>query len=409
MIVPAAASASRAAVLDRLGDAAAEAGLGLERTVPEVGLGTIDLPPGESVGELRADLAAGGVEAIVEPNVRLELRAAADPALTTADPDAPNGDIFQWNLRRSGFVRAWTRSDGSRASVAVIDTGSEAAHPDLGPAIAHAFDHDSTLLHGGADRDENGHGTHVAGLACGEGGNGYGIAGGGYGCELLVYKTDLTVASIAESIVDASEREVDVINMSFGGDEESKALERAVKLAAERDVVLVAAASNEDTTDQGFPASYLQPPGSAPNLDRGTGLVVTAAQYDGARAWFAPGRGNGISLAAYGSAGPQNRGIFSSFPEATTELETVELCATCRGALQGDSRFAYLEGTSMATPQVSGAAALIRSRRPRMRAARVIRLLKLHASRQDGFSTELGWGVLNANGALRAALKKKRP
>jgi subtilisin family serine protease len=196
--------------------------------------------------------------------------------------------------------------------------------------------------------------------------------------------------------------------MSFGGEGESKALKQAVEHAAERDVVMVAAAANEDTTDQGIPAAYLQPPGTGPDIAAGTGLVVTAAQYDGSRAWFGPGTGDGISIAAYGAASQEHRGIFSSFPAETTELETIDLCTLCRGDFQGDDRFAYLEGTSMATPQVSGAAALVRHKRPQMAASRVIKLLKLRARREAGFSDTLGWGILNANRALRAALKKKK-
>ena len=178
---------------------------------------------------------------------------------------------------------------------------------------------------------------------------------------------------------------------------------------------MVAAADNDDTDQdgnptesQGIPADYLQPVGSGPDIKRGTGLVVTAAQYDGSRAWFGPGLGTGISMAAFGSAGEGMRGIFSSFPTGVTEIETLEFCGICRGDLGGDERFGYLEGTSMATPQVSGAAALIRSARPKLSATKVIGLLKRTATSQgQGFTNELGWGILNANRAVKAALAKK--
>jgi serine protease len=400
--------AGAAATGARLRELADEAGLELERAVPAIGAASLDLPASESVAELRDELDSEPGVVAVEPNLRLEPRLVpSDPAYAAADPNAPGGDAYQWNLRKSRFERAWERSRGADAKVAVIDTGADAAHPDLGPRIEAGFDEDDTILHGGADRDENGHGSHVSGMACGQSGNGYGIASAGYRCDLLVYKSDLTIASISESLVDAADRDVDVVNMSFGGEGQSRALERAVEHAAERDVVMVAAAANEDTTDQGIPARYLQRPGSGPDLSAGTGLVVTAAQYDGSRAWFEPGTGTGISIAAYGAAARENRGIFSTFPAGTTEIETIALCVICRGDFQGDTRFAYLEGTSMATPQVSGAAALIRHKRPEMSATRVIKLLKRYASREGGFSETLGWGILNANGALRAALKKR--
>jgi serine protease len=389
-------------------DLASDADLELERALPEIGAASVDLPAGESVAELRDELGSEPDVVAVEPNVRLEPRLVpSDPAYAAPDPLAPGGDAYQWNLRRSGFERAWERSRGASAKVAVIDTGADAAHPDLAPRIEASFDHDDALLHGGSEVDENGHGSHVSGMACGQADNGYGIAGSGFRCDLLVYKSDLTVASIARSVVDAADRNVDVLNMSFGGEGESGALERAVDRAAVADVVMVAAAANEDTTEQGIPADYLQPPGTGPNISAGTGLVVTAAQHDGNRAWFAPGRGSGISMAAYGAAARENRGVFSTFPAGTTEIETIDLCLLCRGDFQGDNRFAYLEGTSMATPQVAGAAALIRHKRPDMAATKVVKLLKKHARREGGFSETLGWGILNANAALKAALKKK--
>ncbi len=411
---PAAAAGAESA-RDRLRDAAAEADLELERAVPEIGVASVDLAAGETIGELREELDSEAGVIGVEPNLRLEPRLVpSDPAYAAPDPNAPGGDAYQWNLRKSKFPGAWERSRGAEARVAVIDTGADAAHPDLGPRIEASFDKDDALLHGGAEVDENGHGSHVSGMACGQAGNGYGIAGAGYRCDLLIYKSDLTISSISDSVVDAADRNVDVLNMSFGGEGQSGALERAIDRAAESDVVMVAAAANEDTTDQGIPADYLQPRGSGPQISAGTGLVVTAAQHDNTRAWFEPGRGTGISIAAYGAASRESRGIFSTFPAETTEIETGAFlppgrpCLLCRGDFQGDNRFAYLEGTSMATPQVSGAAALIRHKRPEMAATRVIKLLKQHARREGGYSETLGWGILNANGALRAALKKKK-
>jgi subtilisin family serine protease len=152
----------------RLRDAAAGAGLDLERAVPEIGVGSIDLPAGESVGELRDELRSEPGVVAVEPNLRLEPRLVpSDPAYGAADRNAPGGDAYQWNLRKSGFERAWDRSRGAKAKVAVIDTGADAAHPDLRPAIEASFDEDDSLLHGGAEQDENGHGSHVSGQACG--------------------------------------------------------------------------------------------------------------------------------------------------------------------------------------------------------------------------------------------------
>jgi subtilisin family serine protease len=70
-------------------------------------------------------------------------------------------------------------------------------------------------------------------------------------------------------------------------------------------------------------------------------------------------------------------------------------------------RFAYLRGTSMATPQVAGAAALIRSVKPAMSAARVIEIIK-RAARPGVFDNSLGWGILDAKAALKLALAKNK-
>ena len=197
-------------------------------TCPRSASGSVDLPAGTSVAELREQIAAEPGVVAVEPNARLELRAKpSDPAYRATDANAPGGDTYQWHLRLERFGGAWKRSDGSRATVAVIDTGADASHPDIGPRVKAAFDKDDTLLHGGAERDENGHGTHVSGLACGQSGDRFGVASAGNRCNLLIYKTDLSISSISESIVEATDRGAEVINMSFGGDEASKALHAA--------------------------------------------------------------------------------------------------------------------------------------------------------------------------------------
>jgi serine protease len=401
--------AQTARVRDRIRTVLDRTELSRVLSVPEARAVAVEPPGDGGVPAVRRALRGEPGIVTVEPEYRRSLRLTPnDPAFATPDPLAPQGDTFQWQLRNQGFERAWDESLGERAGVAVIDTGVDGGNPDLGPRVVAAADHDGTPGHGPATVDEVGHGTHVSGLACATGNNGYGGASSSFGCGLIVEKTDLSDASIAASIVDAADRGADVINMSLGGPGGSRVIENAVDYAWKRDVVMVAAASNANQTNQGVPALLLQPEGTGPKLKRGKGLVVTAAEYDGSRAFFRPGHGKGISLAAYGaaSASESTPGIFSNFPANPTELEEGsfrEPPCGCRTSFVGDDRFAYLEGTSMAAPQVAGAAALIRSRRPRIDAKRVIKVIKKTA-RGKRFEGGLGWGVLNARAAVRVAV-----
>ena len=262
----------------------------------------------------------------------------------------------------------------------------------------------------GGTTDDVGHGTHVAGLACGATNNAAGIAGAGFDCQLVVEKSDLTSSSVVASLVDATVKGAGVINMSFGGGRLTYAELRALRYAFRHDVVLLAAAADSPTVEQGHPAKDLQPTGTGSHLDEGEGLVVTAADNRGLRASFA-GRGSQISLAAFGdtaSNGPP--GIFSTFPSNPTRIESGMTeppsppCSNCRTTFNGDPRYGYLAGTSMATPQVAGAVALVRAANPKLNNLAVIRLMKTTAQRSGGWSSELGWGIVNAGAAVSGAL-----
>jgi subtilisin family serine protease len=217
---------------------------------------------------------------------------------------------------------------------------------------------------------------------------------------------------VIAALVDATRQGAGVINMSFGGGRLSEGERRALGFALRRDVVLIAAAADAPIAEQGHPAKDLQPTGTGRKLDAGRGLVETAADMSGRRASFA-GRGSQISLAAFGDtgAGFPAPGIFSTFPANVTQIETgastppAPPCPACRTVFNGDNRYGYLSGTSMAAPQVAGAVALVRTANPRLRRTAVVRLMKETASRSGGWTTELGWGILNAERAVRRALE----
>jgi subtilisin family serine protease len=361
----------------------------------------------------------------VDVEHRASLRALPDdPALTAQDPAAVPGTTVAWWVAKSGLAAAWDVTHGDGATVAVIDTGADSGHPELQGKIVDAIDNDDTAGHGPATGDEHGHGTHVASLACGAGDNAVGGVGSGFDCKLLIIKSDLSDGSIARSIVQAADRGADAINMSFGSDggPAPQPVVDAIEYAYAKGVILVSAADDRPVEDQGYPSNILQPTGTGADLAAGRGLAVTAANFLDTRASFA-GRGSQISLASYGAyeSSPGPSGIFSAFPGNTTELETgnglLPLLPTnrcfCRTSFDGDNRYAYLQGTSMAAPIVAGIAAMARHLNPDASALDVIRALKQSASRPagSGWNPDLGWGIVNAGAALDAvrAIDRRAP
>ncbi len=393
------------------------------KSVPEIGLVTVRPPNGMSPAAFASVIRRLPGVASVEPERRYVPRLMPDdPALTATDPS--NGVPWQWYLAKQGFFAAWSVARGDGARVGVIDTGIDGGHPDLRPRIAIALDQQARSDDTGpAETDQVGHGTDVASLACADTNNDLGLAGAGYDCRLVVEKTDFSDSSIAASIVDATNRHVEAINMSFGPSVPTSAPApasevRALRYAAAHKVVLVAAAADSPGTEQGDPGNVLQPKGTGPDIAKGLGLDVTAAQYDGTRAPFA-GSGSEISLAAYGAFRPgQNQafpcngpraGIFGAYPANPTTLEERPASA-CRVDFRGDDRYATIAGTSMAAPQVAAVGAMMRVLNPYASLSDILRAIKRSAHRPPrvGWTANLGWGILDADSAIQAIRRVDR-
>jgi subtilisin family serine protease len=400
------------------------------RGVPQIGLVTVRPAAGRDPAAVaRALRAQPGVRS-VQLEGSMALRAVPDDtALVQPEtaPGTPPGTPLQWAPSRTGLFRAWDFTRGTGALVGVIDTGLDGNHPDFAGKVAAAVDQDDDPAAGPPTVDENGHGSHVSSLACAATGNRIGMAGAGFDCRVVIEKTDLSDSSIARSIVDATDRGALAINMSFG-DRGSRppvaAIVAAIDYAVARQVVMVAAArdnrtdsSGQPVPDQGQPANLLQPDGTGPTLGAGRGLSVTASTIQDRPS--GAGAGTEISLAApgsmfeFGAAGgpPGLLGIAPAGHAALLDgpLPVVLNTCLCRTTVDG-ATYSYLQGTSMAAPQVAAAAALLRALNPDLGALDVVRLLKETARRAPGagWSPDLGWGILDAGTAVEAASRIDR-
>lgn len=321
----------------------------------------------------------------------------AEPALAL-----PFGRPLPWEwqytaTREDAVDPAILRAAGA-ITIAVIDTGADLTAPDLAAKAPHAYNQRS----GTSDvRDAVGHGTFVAALAAGSVTNNEGIAGFGGDAQLLIIKagggdgsfTDLDEASAIVYAVDHGAR---IINLSLGGPTTTSTEKSAMDYAASNGVLVVAAAGNEyqEGNPVEYPAALLQPLGS--RGVGGRGLAVGASTTSGSRALFS-NTGTYLSLVAPGE------NVFSALASTSTPGRFPRV--TLPDSLDG--LYGYGSGTSFATPEVSGAAALVWAANPLLDAAGVAQVLKDSASSQGVWSAELGWGVLDVAGAVALATGAK--
>ncbi len=395
-------------ILDRLAD---RQGLSVETAIPEIGMLSVDVGPG-GLGALKRSLADDPRVQSVRPDPLVQLRySPGDYAFAHHDPHAPSGDLSQWNLIREDGPRAWDLSRGTGAEVAMIDSGVDGGHPDIASRIAGA----AAFGTSSPTTDPIGHGTHTAGLACGDTDNAFGIASMGFDCSLYIAKVVVPgpCSNVANAITAAADRRSAVISMSLGGCDPG--LVPALTYAQSRGSVLVAAADNTPNPDGScgglldpfnciYPEEWLQPNGTGSNAGFDRGLVVTSAKYDGSPSSFAE-QTSRVSVAAFGAASNAiggQQGILSSWPANSVSDDA----SGGRTAVNGDNRFSYLVGTSMATPQVAGVAALIRAVKPSIANTKVVHLIKATASHCGSYEGGIGWGVIRAGQAVAAALNR---
>jgi thermitase len=290
---------------------------------------------------------------------------------------------------------AWAISKGSAAvTVAVIDTGVDYTHPDLAPNYAGG---DDFVFLDGDPMDDHGHGTHVAGTIAaaldnltGDPATAEGVTGVAPNARILAYKVcradgtcdDFAIQqAIARAVTDGA----NVINLSLGESEYSQSLNDAVQDAWNAGLVIVAGAGNDGTTTPFYPAAF-------DNV-----ISVAAFDEDHLRPSFS-NYGTWVDISAPGNA------ILSTYP--LTE------CGS--SATPGDMGcYAFNTGTSMATPHVAGAAALIWSRNDVTSNGLVVEILLNSADGHGASTVRLdSWtihGGLNLHDAISYGLTNLPP
>ena len=270
----------------------------------------------------------------------------------------------QWAPGEIGAEYAWSIERGeNNVIIAVIDTGIDYTHPDMGNYIVGGYD---WINNDDDPMDDHGHGTHCAGIAAAVSNNAQGIAGisqsGIMAEKVLDFGGSGTSSITAAAIRHAADNGADVISMSLGAAEPSRIVEEACRYAWEKGCILVAASGNG-----------------------GANLINYPAAYD--------------TVIAVGSVG--KTGLCSPFSNYGTNLELVAPGESILSTAPGNT-YSLKSGTSMACPHVSGVAALVLSRYPGMSNLEVRQRLADTADDlgSPGKDTRYGYGQVNALAAL---------
>ncbi|MCU1379426.1 MAG: N-acetylmuramoyl-L-alanine amidase, partial [Acidimicrobiales bacterium] len=334
---------------------------------------------------------------VVTPG-REALRAAAlndDAGVVAVEPDyvrhalnVPNDPEFpeQWAHVMTNAPAAWDVTTGDPAvKVAIIDSGVDGTHPDLGPNIAGQVDvSGGTVVDRGVgvnnDPCQVGHGTFVAGVVGAVGNNGTAVAGVAWKVGIVDVGAgdparcgSFSDSAIVAGIEYATSVGVDVINLSLGGPSDTcpTAYQTAIDAARAKNVVVVAAAGNEE---QQFPGLTSVPASC-------NGVISVGAVGEQGHAVYSNANRE-VDLVAPGGDTTNGRGIVSTMLGGGTGTE---------------------EGTSFASPYVVGTVALMRSVNKGLSPDAVESILESTAVRTGGRTPAMGWGRIDVAAAVTRA------
>ncbi|MCX5750807.1 MAG: S8 family serine peptidase [Candidatus Saganbacteria bacterium] len=306
-----------------------------------------------------------------------------DPNVLYAEPNylvhsclTPNDPYLsqQWGITKIAAENGWGIYSGSSTEIiAVVDTGVSYIHEDLtGGKVLLGHDY----VNGDDDpTDDNGHGTHISGIAGAITDNNKGIAGINWLAKILAIKVlDSTghgsTVNVALGVREAADRPAGIINLSLGETTASSVLEDACTYAYNKGCVIVAAAGNSGSSSPFYPAAY-------------TNVIAVAAtdQSDKRAVWGGESSNYGtwVDISAPGTD------IYSTTYNSPTS-------------------YGLKSGTSMAAPFVSGLAALIKGQHPTWGQAEITAKIQTTADNIDslnpGYEGKLGSGRINVGNAL---------
>jgi serine protease len=268
------------------------------------------------------------------------------PAGASNDPSFDK----QWGLHTVGAPAAWAKTTGAGIRIGIVDTGVDLSHEDLAGRVVEStscLDTDGNPLKcSGSAQDDFGHGTHVAGIAAATRDNGLGVAGVAPDAELVVAKVFKGATANSADVIAGVKWVVDhgakVVNLSLGGA-----------------LFVVAATFGSDLTSG---VEYAWARGAVPVVASGNddlfGVGVGSAQYGDLNALVVGATGHNDKVAGYSSPTGNAKWALIA-PGGTGGQVAADNIYSTYWAKGKKNQYGYLAGTSMATPHVTGAVALL--------------------------------------------------